>query len=197
MKNIHKKALQELNDHKVIAFPTETVYGLGVFYDDEEAYHLLNKVKNRKENKPYTLMLSSVKEIDNYAYLDDKFLPIVNKFMPGSLTILLRAKENIPSYVTHGTNVIGIRIPSNQEALELLEAVKKPLLVPSANKADQPPALTKKDVKEIFKDEIDLIIPGETNVGKASTIIDLTTGQVILVREGPISLKEILESISQ
>lgn len=197
MKKIHELALKELNEHKVIAFPTETVYGLGVFYDDEEAYHLLNKVKNRRDNKPYTLMLSNIKQIDNYAYLDKAFLPIVQRFMPGSLTILLRSKENVPSYVTQGTNVIGIRIPSNKEALELLAAVNKPLLVPSANKADQPPALTKEEVKEIFKDEINVIVPGETNTGLPSTIIDLTTGGVILVREGPISLREILKTINR
>jgi L-threonylcarbamoyladenylate synthase len=197
MQNIYSLALNELTNHRVIAFPTETVFGLGAFYDDFEAYSLLNRIKNRREDKPYTMMLYDVKEISKYAVVDKKYIPIIEKYMPGSLTILLRAKENIPSYVTQGTNVIGIRIPSNEEALELLEAVKKPLLVPSANKADQPPALTKKEVKEIFKDEIDLIIPGETNVGKASTIIDLTTGGVILVREGPISLKEILESINQ
>ena len=195
MKKIYQRALDELNNHKVIAFPTETVFGLGVFYDDEEAYELLNKVKNRKDNKPYTLMLSDIRDIDNYAYLDEKFLPIVQKFMPGSLTILLKSKENVPSYVTQGTNVIGIRIPSNKEALELLEFVRRPLLVPSANKSDQPPALTKQEVKEIFKDEVNVIVPGETTSGLPSTIIDLTTDGIILVREGPVPFKEILKLV--
>ena len=140
-------------------------------------------------------MLSDIRDIDNYAYLDEKFLPIVQKFMPGSLTILLKSKENVPSYVTQGTNVIGIRIPSNKEALELLEFVRRPLLVPSANKSDQPPALTKQEVKEIFKDEVNVIVPGETTSGLPSTIIDLTTDGIILVREGPIPLKEILKLI--
>ena len=85
--------------------------------------------------------------------------------------------------------------PSNKEALELLEFVKKPLLVPSANKSDQPPALTKQEVKEIFKDEVDVIIPGETTSGLSSTIIDLTTDGIILVREGPVPFKEILKLV--
>ena len=195
MKQALINALEALNNHQVIAFPTETVFGLGVFYDDQEAYELLNKVKNRREDKPYTLMLGDVNAISKYAYLDDKYLPIINKYMPGSLTILLRAKENVPSYVTHGTGVIGIRIPSNNEALQLLSFVNKPLLVPSANKADQKPALSEEEVKEIFGDEVKIIIPGKISSGLPSTIIDLTGDTIKLIRQGAITLKEIEDLI--
>ena len=194
MNNIFQDALKALNNHKVIAFPTETVFGLGVFYDDEEAYELLNKIKNRREDKPYTLMLGDVSKISDYAYIDDKYLPIVNKYMPGSLTILLKAKSNVPGYVTHHTGIIGVRVPSNNEALQLLSFVNKPLLVPSANKADQKPALSEQEVKEIFKDEIAVIVPGNISSGLPSTIIDLTGEQIKLIRKGPISLEE-LESL--
>ena len=191
MKQTLIDALEALNNHQVIAFPTETVFGLGVFYDDREAYELLNKVKNRREDKPYTMMIDDVSKISNYAYLDKKYLPIINKYMPGSLTILLRAKDNVPDYVTHGTGVIGIRIPSNNEALQLLSFVNKPLLVPSANKADQKPALSASEVKEIFKDEIQVIIPGEISSGLPSTIVDLTGPQIKLIRQGAITFEEI------
>lgn len=189
--SILKEALAALNNHQVIAFPTETVFGLGVFYDDEEAYNLLNKVKNRREDKPYTMMLAGIDKIATYANIDSKYLPIIQKYMPGSLTILVNAKDNVLGYVTHNTGIIGIRIPSNKEALELLEYVKKPLLVPSANKADQKPALTTEEVKKIFKDEIAIVVPGKTGSGLPSTIIDLTTDKIELVRQGPISLEEI------
>ena len=191
MENILNDALQALNDHQVIAFPTETVFGLGVFYDDFEAYNLLNKVKNRKEDKPYTMMLYDINEINKYADVDKKYLPIIKKYMPGSLTILVKAKENVPNYVTHDTKIIGIRIPSNKEALELLNFVKKPLLVPSANKADQKPALNDEEVKNIFGDEIRVVIPGKAIGGQASTIIDLTGREIKLIRKGPIPLEEL------
>ena len=191
MNQLFEKALKALQDHKVISFPTETVFGLGIFYDDFEAYNLLNKIKNRREDKPYTMMLYDVDEIDNYANVDRKFLPIIKKYMPGSLTILVKAKENVPNYVTHDTKIIGIRIPSNKEALDLLRFVKKPLLVPSANKADQKPAINDKEVKAIFGDEITAIIPGEAVGGVASTIIDLTGDEIKLIRKGPISLEEL------
>ena len=191
-----ENALEALNSHQVIAFPTETVYGLGVFYDDEKAYQLLNEIKRRKEDKPYTMMLDSTNKISDYAFLDSKYLPIINKYMPGSLTILLRSKDCVPGYVTHNSGVIGIRIPSNKEALELLRFVKKPLLVPSANKADQKPALSADEVKAIFKDEIDIIIPGEISSGEPSTIIDLTGDEIKLIRKGPIPLEELNQLIN-
>ena len=191
MEKLFNKALEALNNHQVIAFPTETVFGLGVFYDDEKAYNLLNQVKNRREDKPYTMMLSDVKKISNYAFIKDKYLPIVNKYMPGSLTILVNAKSCVPAYVTHNTGVIGIRIPSNKEALDLLKFVKKPLLVPSANKADQKPALSADEVRAIFKDEIAVIIPGEISSGEPSTIIDITGDEIKLIRKGPILLEEL------
>ena len=191
MKNILEDALKALNEHQVIAFPTETVFGLGVFYDDYQAYNLLNKVKNRHEDKPYTMMLYDINEINKYADVDKKYLPIIKKYMPGSLTILVKAKENVPNYVTHNTKIIGIRIPSNKEALELLRFVKKPLLVPSANKADQKPALCDEEVKAIFNDEIRVIIPGKAVGGQTSTIIDLTGEEIKLIRKGPIPLEEL------
>ena len=195
MKKILKSALDALNNHQVIAFPTETVFGLGVFYDDQEAYELLNKIKNRHEDKPYTMMLSNKKEISKYANINQKYNAIIDKYMPGSLTILVNAKENVPSYVTHNTGIIGIRIPSNKEALELLDFIKKPLLVPSANKADQKPALNESEVRNIFKDEVKVVVPGNITSGQPSTIIDLTKEVMKIVRSGPISLEEILSLI--
>ncbi len=191
MKNILEDALKALNEHQVIAFPTETVFGLGVFYDDYQAYNLLNRVKNRHEDKPYTMMLYDINEINKYADVDKKYLPLIEKYMPGSLTVLVKAKENVPNYVTHNTKIIGIRIPSNKEALDLLSFVEKPLLVPSANKADQKPALNDEEVKAIFGKEISVIIPGKAIGGQASTIIDLTGEEIKLIRKGPIPLEEL------
>ena len=197
MNSILYKAINALNNHQVIAFPTETVFGLGVFYDDKEAYELLNKIKNRREDKPYTMMIDDVNKISQYASIQDKYLPIIKKYMPGSLTILVNAKDNVPIYITHNTGVIGIRIPSNKEALDLLRFVNKPLLVPSANKADQKPALSEEEVKAIFKEEISVIVPGKISSGEPSTIIDLTGEEIKLIRKGPIPLEELNQLINQ
>ena len=195
MSNIFELAKNALNNHQVIAFPTETVFGLGVYYDDEQAYNLLNQVKRRREDKPYTLMLSSVDDINKYAFIKDEQLNALRKFIPGPITLLLKSKDNVPGYVTHNTGVIGVRVPENKEALDLLRYLEKPLLVPSANRADQKPAMNDEEVKQIFNDEVAVIIPGKSIGGLPSTIIDLTGEEIKLIRQGPISLEDIKKAL--
>lgn len=176
-----------LNDG-VVAFPTETVMGLGVLFNSEKAYSKLNKVKERPEDKPYTLMLKGVEDIQKYGVISEATRRVIDKFMPGSLTILVPVKDNtVPSYVTHNTRVIGMRVPTNKEALELLKAVELPLLVPSANKSGQKPAYNSDEVKKIFGNELDFIVSGSAKSNVPSTIVDLTKGDVRIIREGAIS----------
>ena len=187
-----KIAKERLLNHGVVAFPTETVMGLGVVFDDFEAYQKLNNIKRRPEDKPYTMMVKSTAEIQKYAVINEVTQRVIDAFMPGSITILVPVKENsVPNYVTHNTNVIGIRVPTNKEAKLLLEEVNVPLLVPSANRSGEKPALNSDEVKEIFGSEIDTIIPGESQKERPSTIVDLSGEEVKVVREGPISFEEI------
>ena len=189
-----RKIKKALNKHGIIAFPTETVMGLGVFYDDFEAYEKLNKVKQRREDKPYTMMLGDPKKITKYADVDHNARKLISAFMPGSVTLLLHAKENVPSYVTHGTGIVGVRVPSLVDVLDMLNQLGKPLLVPSANKAGEKPAFNSEEVKNIFGNEIDYVVEGECVGGVASTIIDLTTPEVKIIREGPVT-KEMINSV--
>ena len=190
-----KKAKEALYNHGVIAFPTETVMGLAVIYDDKQAYNKLNQVKQRPEDKPYTMMVKDKEQIAKYAVINEQIQSIIDRFMPGSITILLRVKENsVPKYVTHDTDVIGIRIPENEEALTLLKAVDKPLLVPSANRSGCKPTINSEETREVFADELDYIIPGEAKLSKASTIVDLTGQTPKVVRVGPILEEEILNA---
>jgi len=197
---LHKEfeqAKKALDDSQVIAFPTETVMGLGVYYNDYNAYQLLNKIKCRPEDKPYTLMLGDVNEISKYAYIDDRAAKVIKAFMPGEITVLLKAKETVPGYVTHNTNIIGIRVPDLANLRAFLCDINTPLLVPSANKSGEKPALNSDEVKSIFKDELGYIFEGKANGGVPSTLVDLTTKEVKIYREGNIKLKDILEAIAK
>lgn len=187
-------AKDALLNHGVVAFPTETVMGLGVIYNDFEAYNKLNKVKERPEDKPYTMMVKDLEQIEKYAVIDERTQRVIQKFMPGSITVLLKVRGGaVPAYVTHGTDVIGMRIPTNIEARELLEMVNEPLLVPSANKSGHSPALTSNEVIEIFGREIDFVMSGKAQNGQPSTIVDLTKETPKVVRVGPISEQEIIK----
>lgn len=195
--NKYKKAVIALNSHGVIAFPTETVMGLGVYFDDQIAYEKLNALKERKPNKPYTLMLYDPYVISFYAEVDQRAVKLINKFMPGPITLLLKVKGKVPRWVTHGTGVIGIRVPNNKKALDLLYNLDKPLLVPSANKADQPPCMNSKEVEAVFGDLVDYIIKGKADGGVSSTIVDLTGPEIKIVREGPLSKEDILKALEE
>ena len=187
-------ASEALRKGGVVAFPTETVMGLGVVYNDRRAYDRLNKVKERPEDKPYTLMVKNVEEITKYAVIDEATQRVIDSFMPGSLTILVKVKKNsVPSYVTHNTNIIGIRVPTNIEARILLDIVSIPLLVPSANKSGSKPALNSDEVKQIFGQELDFVMSGKAKGEVPSTIVDLTKESPKVVRPGPISEEDIVK----
>ncbi len=187
-------ASEKLRKGGVVAFPTETVMGLGVIYNDRSAYDRLNKVKERPEDKPYTLMVAYKEDISKYAVIDEATQRVIDAFMPGSITILVNVKKNsVPAYVTHNTNVIGIRIPTNIEARVLLEMTGIPLLVPSANKSGSKPALNSDEVKKIFGQELDFVMSGKARGEVPSTIVDLTKESPKIVRPGPISEEEIVK----
>ena len=190
-------AKQVLDNSGVIAFPTETVMGLGVYFNDYKAYKYLNKIKNRPEDKPYTLMLGSVVDIDKYAFISERDLRIINAFMPGEITVLLKCRENVPSFVTHGTGIIGVRVPNMPHLCEFLNYIKTPLLVPSANKSGDKPAMSSKEVINIFKDEVGFVFEGNAIGGVPSTIVDLTGKEVKILREGNITLEDINKELSK
>ena len=201
MKQFHMKpeeyvfAKLALDSSKVIAFPTETVMGLGVYFDDFIAYQNLNAIKNRPEDKPYTMMVADRDDIEKYAFIDDRAKKIIHSLMPGEVTLLLKAKNNVPSYVTHGTGIIGIRIPNLDDLRGFLRAIGRPLLVPSANKSGEKPAMSSSEVKKIFTDELGYVFDGEANSGRPSTIIDLSGDEVKIIREGNVSLETVLNII--
>ena len=192
----YEAAKKALSLSQVIAFPTETVMGLGVFYDDYSAYSLLNKIKRRPEDKPYTLMLSSTDDIEKYAYLTLRDKRIIANFMPGPVTLLLKSKESVPEYVTHGTGIIGIRVPDMQNVRELIDFAGKPLLVPSANRSGEKPLRGYKEVENEFKNELGFILEEDALGQTPSTIIDATTSELKIIRDGSLSILDIERSVS-
>ena len=190
-----KEAAYHLLNHGVIAFPTETVMGLGVVYDDEFAYNRLNIIKRRPEDKPYALMVQAPDQIPLFANLNKEALKIVEAFLPGPLTILVNAKKDVPVWVTHGTGVIGIRVTSDPKTNLLLTYVGKPLLVPSANRSGEKPCMSSNEVIDVFgEEELDYIVNGEAPGGTPSTILDLTGPTYKIVRQGPIT-KEMIDAV--
>jgi L-threonylcarbamoyladenylate synthase len=199
LKILSKKDVKEaaliLKNNGLLAFPTETVYGLGVVASSYENYLKLVKVKNRHPDKPFTLMISKVEQVENYLEVDDLSRKIIKNLMPGPITLILKAKKGIPDYVDHGTGFVGIRMPDDKFVLKLIDEVNAPLFVPSCNKADQPPCKNTEEVKAVFDREIEGCIDGSCAGGVPSTIIKENCGEITLLRQGNLTLDEIKERI--
>lgn len=192
------KLKEALFNHQVIAFPTETVYGLAVLYDDKIAFDTLVKIKLRRPDKPFTLMLAKVEDIEKFAILNDLAKILIKHFLPGEITLLLNAREDLPWQVTLGTSKIGIRVSGDETLRNFIEYVSKPLLVPSANKADMPPALSEEEVRLYFKeDEVKEIASGKIVSKIPSTIVDVSDNKMKIIRLGKIKETEIKEVLTK
>lgn len=185
------KAARILRDGGVVCFPTETVMGLGVVFDNFSSYIRLNVIKDRPDDKPYTVMLDSYEKVEKYACISVRFKKIVEKCSDYPMTFLLNKKDTVPGFVTHDTKVIGVRVPNHPMIRKLINLVGKPLLVPSANKSGNKPAINVNEAKEIFNNEVDYYIYGECIGGTPSTIIDLTNKEIKIIREGELTLEEL------
>lgn len=176
-----------LKEGKVIAFPTDTVYGLGVCYDDEDALIRLKKAKGRPDSKPIPMMVANVNQIKEVAYVSEKAERLIDAFMPGAFTVILKKKEHIPAYVNNGLDTLAIRMSDDHFILQLMNQLNKALLVSSANLSDQHSCRKGEEVLEQLNGRIDGIVMGESGSNIASTIVDLSGDEMKIVREGMIT----------
>lgn len=188
------KIISAIKDGKVVAFPTETVYGLGVKFGNGEALDRLMEAKNRDYSKAITLMVANKQDIENYAYISEDAKKIISNFMPGMLTLVLKKKECVDSMMTNGKETIGIRIPDSDFVLSLLKEAG-PMLVTSANLSNHPNTTSTEEVLQQLDGRIDLIVDGKTEDSIASTVIDVSGNDIKILREGKISQKDIEEVI--
>src|SRR5574344_1078284 len=195
-KNQFEVASNIVRNGGLIAFPTETVFGLGVIYNDKEAYDRLVRVKRRPPEKPFTLMCGKVDDIDRFAIVSPVARKLINKFMPGQFTIILKAKPGLPSWVVSKEGNVGIRVSSDELVSNLIIKAGEPLLVPSANKAGEPPLCKDSDVIDVFSNEVDAIIKGESTSNVPSTIV-LVDDSLHIIRLGLITEEDIAKAIKE
>ncbi len=186
---------EQLKAGKVIAFPTDTVYGLACVYDDEQAINKIKQIKGRPDEKAFPMMVSNIAQLENIAILNQDAKKIVEKLTPGALTLIVDSHPDLPEYVNNGLQSIAFRIPGYKFNLDILEAVGKPLLVTSANRSGLPSVSDIESLVDQIYDEIDYIVASRAISGVASTIIDVRDG-IKVVRQGEITLEKIMEAIA-
>ena len=174
----------------ILAFPTDTVFGLGCIID-KKAIAKIYKAKGRDFNKALPMMASGLEMIKRYAYIDYKAEKLIKHFMPGAITIVFKKREEVNLY--NDKDTIAIRVPDDEWILSLIDELDMPLLVTSANISGEGSLLKWEDVYESMKNKIDGIILEDAKGSISSTIVDISNNKIEILREGPISYKEIEE----
>ena len=170
-----------LNHDEVVAFPTETVFGLGVKFSHLEALEKIYEIKHRSHSKAISLMIYDPKDIEKYAYVNENAQKLIDHFMPGMITLVLKKKSILSDDFTAGYDTIGIRIPDDPFVLKLLKEVG-PMLVTSANISGQETLLNDQEVYKQFKGKIKMIVKGKCKNTLASTVIKVDEYVTILRR---------------
>lgn len=199
--NIDREMILEsanaIREGELVAFPTETVYGLGANGLDEDAVKKIYIAKGRPSDNPLILHISSgeelqplVKDIPPIAY------KCMERFWPGPLTMIFKKSEIIPSIITGGLDTVAIRMPSHPIASALISASGVPIAAPSANTSGRPSPTNAEHVMEDMKEKIPIIIDGgNTGIGLESTVLDLSVENPMILRPGGITLEDLREII--
>jgi L-threonylcarbamoyladenylate synthase len=190
-------AAAALRAGQLVAFPTETVYGLGANALDAEAVRRIFAAKGRPSHNPIIVHIADVALAPEVvSHWPDQAQQLAQRFWPGPLTLVLPKRAEIPTEVTAGLPSVGIRVPSHPVALELLKRGGLPVAAPSANRSNEISPTTAIHVFESLQGRIDYVINGgPCTSGIESTVLDLTTSPPRILRPGPISLKDVQEAI--
>jgi L-threonylcarbamoyladenylate synthase len=174
----------------LVAFPTESFYGLGADALDARAVARVFSVKGRPSWKPVLVLVDSLAMAEAVtAELSGGARELMARHWPGALTLVLKAAPHVPLALTAGTGTIGVRMPGHPVALALVRAARLPVTAPSANPSEAPPPVTAEAVRRYFEGQVDLILDaGPTAGGTGSTVADCTAWPPRLLRAGPIVL---------
>lgn len=190
-------AVSLLQRGEVVAFPTETVYGLGADATSDKSISEIFAAKGRPNDNPLIVHIGSMEQLDGVVSdISDISKELMNAFWPGPLTIILPKKEGFSDVATAGLDGVGVRMPSHPIALALLKAVNLPIVAPSANISGKPSPTSARHVLDDLDGKIAGILDGgDTGVGLESTIIDCTTVPPVILRPGGITKEQIEEVI--
>lgn len=191
-----KKAADIIKKGGIVAFPTETVYGLGASAFNADATKKVFIAKQRPLDNPLIIHIADKSDIKLLSrQITPKAKSLIDNFWPGPLTIVVKKKETVPDEVTAGGDTVAIRMPANKIALELIKASGVPLVAPSANLSTMPSPTCVRDVITDLHGKVDLIIDGGlTSIGIESTVIDMTASPPQILRCGGLSVED-LESV--
>ena len=185
-----------LKNDGVISVPTDTVYGVCARISTQKAHDKLVAVKNRPEEKSFPVMCANIEQIKSIAIVSKTAEKIIKAFMPGPLTLVLKKNKKIADYITNGKDTIAVRMATSDVLKEIIEKVKSPLFMTSANISGKPTCNNLDEIENACP-LLDGMLEGKIIFSKGSTIIDCTSNEVKVLRPGPISLEKIIETLNK
>lgn len=193
-----KECAQILREGGIGIFPTETVYGIGTNGLNSEDIKRIYDIKNRPYNKPISLLVSDITMIEKVAKnITEIEYKIIKNFFPGPITLILEKSDIVPDILTSGGNTVGVRMPEEKIALELIKNAGVPIATPSANITGKKSGTNYEEIIEDFKDKVDFFIDGgNSRIGQGSTIVKIENNIPKILRQGAITLEEIMEKIN-
>ena len=195
---IFRQAKHVIESGGVVAFPTETVYGLGANAFDPEACRKIYEAKGRPSDNPLILHVSDMSGAEECGYIGDRGRKLAGSFWPGPLTMVADRKPGVPDTVTGGLDTVALRMPAHPTAGNLLRTVHIPVAAPSANLSGSPSPTTAAHVLNDLDGRIDMVIVDDTvNVGLESTIIDVTSESPVILRPGVITREQLEEALGE
>lgn len=193
------KAAEFIKKGRIVAFPTETVYGLGANVFDEKAVAKIFQAKRRPNDNPLIAHVGRIEDISLLAAeIPENAAKFIKAFFPAPLTLVLPKSARVPLIATAGLHTIGVRMPKNEIAREFLKACETPLVAPSANLSGKPSPTTWQAVFEDLDGRIDCILQSEmTEIGLESTVVDCTSNAPLILRTGAIGLEELRKIVPE
>lgn len=183
-----EEAVQALRRGEVVAFPSESSYGLGVLALDPAAVARLFALKGRPQTNPVPVLIPDASFVDRLAVdVSDAARALASAHWPGPLTIVLRAAAIVPAAICGGTGKVGLRVPGASVGQSLVRALGLPLTATSANRSGEPPALDEAAVREAVPG-VAVVLPGPAPGGPPSTVVDATEGPLVVLRQGAVRL---------
>lgn len=179
------KTIEILNEGGVIVFPTDTVYAYGCDIKDKRAIERIYRLKKMDKHKPLSFIFTEISEISDYARnISDDAYKIMKKAFPGPYTFIFKASKLVPKVVVTNQRTVGVRIPANNIAIEIVKGLGRPLLATSVSNQDGNYIVEPKDLEKIYRNEVELVIDCGPKISSPSTVVDMSEDTFRIVREG-------------
>lgn len=195
-KEAEYKAGQVLKEGGIVAFPTDTVYGLGAVFSDEAAVKKIFEAKGRDEGKPLSILVGDADQVRMLSDdIPESAWKLMDAFWPGALTVIIKKNSRVPLCVSAGGETVGVRMPDNETARNIIREAGAPLAAPSANTSGKRSSVSAHDVLEDLDGKIDMLIDGgECLLKVSSTVLNLTGDRPEILRQGLVT-REMIDAV--